>query len=59
MSNYPDDLPTARMTIVLLKCPKCECEWEAEAINDLGETRIYNDMDEVCPDCGKEGVYVD
>jgi hypothetical protein len=51
MSNYPDGMRSSYRTTIEMHCEKCGCEWEAEAIVDLGMCDLVNDADSECPEC--------
>lgn len=41
---------------IALGCPECGREWEAATYREYGSIFLFDDNDELCPECEAEGV---
>lgn len=58
MSNYPDNMPSARKGWANFMCTNSDCgqrSWDVNGTYDLGEFFADNENDTFCPSCGQEG----
>lgn len=60
MSNprLPPGCPAPRRISMDLSCsnPECGNTWEVDGISELGGCFVEHEGDDVCPECGGEGV---